>query len=239
MIFPELPRWRSTASVGHPRFGSRWRLAVPSERPIRLFSVEPSSESRICSLNLKTTSSTDAESDSEKASLWDYIPLAEYSRPSPPIAEAVHKRLKTMWARFWNADSNKAEALEDGQKASLEFFNSLFRGPDWSAPIEVLYQSVRERIDQGQKLKVIVGAPTVRRRILCGVSPNAEVGTLSKRRRQKPFLETSIKFPESLGAVPGEMLVIPQLAHWFIRHHNGLNLVRRLLGWVVNAPSPS
>lgn len=169
----------------------------------------------------------------ETTQLWTYVALNDYAVPSAPVTEVAQKGLRRLRRQLWPKRGRDAMASREvTQKASQEFFRELFTEPEWMAAATALAGTVETRRKAGATQQVLVGGPH-----RC----TADMLRHLARDKQWPLLEGPepddvlqgrFEPPKSMASSP---VVIPQLADWFLRHDAGLEVIRRLMDWLLSS----
>ncbi len=165
--------------------------------------------------------------------LWQYVRPDAYVRPAEPTAETVRKGLLGLWDRL---RGRAAEALVEHAALSdldPQTLDRVAPAPDWAAPAAALDDALADWLADDappSSMRAVVGAPG---------SGTARVLTRWAHRHGWRVLEAptpeQILHPDDdawidrLSDDPETPLVIPRLAHCYLRHHDGLALLRRLL----------
>jgi hypothetical protein len=169
----------------------------------------------------------------DKQQTWSYVDLHDYSAPSAPVAEAAHKGLKKLWHRLRPGRVDASNGTpETSQESSLEFFRGLFSPPDWRAASPHLAARVDGRLAAGQRIQVIVGGPHRCTADMLRQLARARRWTVLEAPAWREVLEQRL---EPLNTDGDPVVVIPQLANWFLRHDDGLHVIRSLLDWFQTA----
>jgi hypothetical protein len=164
---------------------------------------------------------------SEDKSIWKYVSVADYQRPSAPVTHTAKKGL-TFFQDFLQRD----EPDEDGPLKTVEELRLLpdwqieriAPAPDWAGAAEALTTHLEEwlaRENSGQSIIVLVGPP---------YSGLTEIVPCWAEQQGWPLIE-----PPSAEQIlaedytwftgqhsNGDPWVLPLLEHAYLRHANGL-----------------
>lgn len=169
---------------------------------------------------------------------WTYIPLSEYSAPSAPAAEAAQKGLISLWRRLWSRGAAEIDPVHEiSQKASADSFDQLFSSPDWEAGTSNLGALVEEGLAEGRTVQVFVGGPHRCTSEMLRDRGRARRWKVLEAPTPAEILEGRFQ-PPDFARDETTAVVIPQLAHWFLRHDNGLEVGRGLVEWICSAKQP-
>jgi hypothetical protein len=165
---------------------------------------------------------------------WKFIPLQEYRGPKN-ANHATHG----FWQRltgFFRRD----DAATRPKSPSSEAPNQAVRHPNWDGVVLALADALSSPKKVNQKkhqVRAVVGPPGSRvceatrgwaqEHAACVVAP--------------PTSDQILRSPDWWHDVRDnstDLLVIPQLERWFLRHHDGLTGLRQLLQWLWSNPRP-
>lgn len=180
------------------------------------------------------TDKTDQQAD-EKPPLWELIPLTEFKPPSSPAPEAVRSGLHDLWRRLRGGEAahNGAEPDVEMERPSQQLLDWAAPEPDWAATeLAGLEAGLHGWLDGeigSVGVQTIVDPPMglVRER-------------LERWAAERDYFLVTPPTPEQimagnrdwLDALPldgSQRLLLPRMERSFLRHHNGLDLLRRLL----------
>lgn len=169
----------------------------------------------------------------ETQNLWRFIRLDQYSRPPETSRETMRKGIFGLW-RYLGWGSK----IEDSVFAEKELgqvppglLDKVVPAPDWSAPLGAVTAVLDTWLDAkilGSSAQIFVGPPY-------HGTPEILTGWAQARGWRlvsAPSPEMILTGGEEwLAQVEedDESLVLPHLEHCYLRHYNGLTLLRRLL----------
>ncbi len=165
--------------------------------------------------------------------LWEFIPLSDYVTPDLPVQGALKRR----WLRYqqvFKKPANKSQLFEP--KSALKIFDEedlsrFLKNVDWQAPAAALSHILQKWLDDAKPnnfVQFIVGPPHANlaeivefwaenfgfQRVLCP--------------KEDEILRGGKRWLEQLSEVPN-LWVLLHLEHCFLRHAEGLHLVRQFL----------
>ena len=170
--------------------------------------------------------------------LWEYVALADRDRPEEPTSDKLRTGLASLWERFrpW---SGQAPALgKDNLDAPPErVLDEVVPRPDFTAAAEALGVAVEERLRENTSLLVVFEP---------GDATRAAFGLVAENRgwcRADPPTRDAIRTGarDWAAALPQETampLVLPALERCYLRHHRGLEPVRRLFDRISRGEGP-
>ena len=173
-------------------------------------------------------------SDDDSPPLWQFVPLAQYTRPPEPATEKMRRGIRAFWDRLKHPRNMMDEAIDQKslQKMRGEDFNWIAPAPQWSEGIPALDECLQDWLAyQGNfyPLKVVVAPPH------SGVRQMIEGWAATKKWRtiEPPDPREILAGKKGLhrdvhahGDIP---IVLSSLEKWYLRHHNGLEIMRELL----------
>jgi hypothetical protein len=169
--------------------------------------------------------------------LWSFVHLDQYSRPAEPASEAVRKGLFGMRDRLQQRPSqdNPLMGQADLRRVPAGVLQRAASPPDWGAAIPALTTAIEPWLETPKPTtptQVLVGPP------YSGVSELATAWARAHAWRVVPP-PTPDQVLSGGGAWFNEVdndtaapLVIPSLERCYLRHHDGLSLVHRLIEWL-------
>ena len=173
-------------------------------------------------------------SEKEVPLLWDYVPIAEYKPPSPPVAQSVRERLNFFRRLFGRGEKEQEpplEATENIQALPDWQLECIAPTPEWHDPAEALDVELKDWLAQEKPVSPVI--------VMVGPPHNGHCETLTMwaQRQEWPVLSppTATQIlagdetwpPKQIG--DGTPWVFPCLERAFLRHPEGLALVRRFL----------
>ncbi|HAV65467.1 MAG TPA: hypothetical protein DCY13_24225, partial [Verrucomicrobiales bacterium] len=175
----------------------------------------------------------DDRTASKAAQLWTYIALRNYPVPSAPATEVAQKGIRRLWRRLRPSTAATAQAAREvRQTSSEEFFGELFRRPEWEAAAATLATAIEDEQSNGVIQQVFVGGPHRCTSDMLRHLARSKEWPVLEGPGADAILEGQFERPD----VPeGTVVIIPQLAHWFLRHNDGLDTIRRLVDWLLSA----
>ncbi len=176
----------------------------------------------------------------QEKKLWEFIPASDFQAPSAPVNEAARGQSRRVWRWFEKhilrrGSENESDAKVQQSRLSSKSLEAASRVPDWHAAAQTLAQHLGEWLGSSQAsgsgARALVGPAG------CGVP--AMLHTLAEVEQLKilapPSSESLMGNVEchdavlnSLDKSESEVLIIPQLERFYLRHTNGLELIRRL-----------
>ena len=170
-----------------------------------------------------------------ESALWNLIPLSEFKPPAGAAPEAVRSGLHDLWQRLRGSGPHR-----DGTETDLEMDRPSQKLLDWAAPQPDWAAEEMTGLESSLHSWLVVGATKA------GVQTIVEAPLAIVRERLErwavgqgysllppPTPEQILRVdPDWLNALPlgsGQRLFLPRLERCFLRHHNGLDLLRRLI----------
>ncbi|HXV59976.1 MAG TPA: hypothetical protein VEK15_04725 [Vicinamibacteria bacterium] len=176
----------------------------------------------------------------DETDIWSYIPVADFEVPSPPASDAARGLARRLWTSLRDAfhRPNQKASSEEVQldRPPVDRLRSVTPDPDWKPAADLLAAELGDDWFDNRRparpLQVLIGPPG------CDVAEVLEV--LAQKRQlnvltapsPEVLLEASYSNLSELHAVQesiDEILVIPHLERWYLRHQDGLSVVRTLV----------
>lgn len=183
---------------------------------------------------------------------WRLIPLHEYKRPAEPAHETVRSGLHQLWnylyrqvqesRLFADAEPEEERAAPELQTAPQGLLDRIAPTPKWqeygTIAIEQALQSWHEQPEEAG-LQALVGAPYSGLSEMAIGWSKAHDYALIKPPTPTQILNNDARWLQQWQQNEAERLVLPCLERCYLRHHNGLDLLRRLLDWLWETETPS
>ena len=193
-----------------------------------------------------TSSQQDTVTVHQDNRLWRFIALSDYDPPNEPAGETVRNTLHNLWERLY------VRTHEDNVQDELEQ-DTLHAVPsgllEWIAPAPTWEEHCIEAVDKA--LYTWLETDHDQAGIQLFVAPpysNISEITINWSRVHeyaiiKPPTPTQIltndpDWMKQWQQNKASRLVLPYLERCYLRHHNGLDLLRRLLDWLLATKTP-
>lgn len=177
-------------------------------------------------------------SGSEQIPHWEYIPLQDYVLPTTHVQTAAAEAWRSFQQIFRRKDVSDSSFKKEQELHALPLVRLAHLVPSlpWKDAAVTLDTVLQEWMAAGvseTSARFFIGQP---------FSGHAEIVSLLGERHQAveimpPSCEQILLNDESWFAnwpSPGTFWVLPNLEHCYLRHANGLELVRRLLSLAAN-----
>lgn len=176
----------------------------------------------------------------DASQIWNCIPVSDFEVPSPPASDAARGAAVRLWKSLQNMFSqpNRKAASEQPQwdRPPLDLVKSISPDPDWNHPAIQLANALEvdwfENRQPARLIYAFVAAPGVD--IAETLQRIAQQRRLSVLAAPSPasLFKASRSETSTLNAVDAsndEILAFPHLEQWYLRHEDGLTMVRELL----------
>lgn len=192
----------------------------------------------------KPENSGTGHAEEAEAPLWKLIPLSDFRPPVGATPEVVRSGLHGLWRRLRGGDShpNGGENDVEMERPSQKVLDWAAPPPDWSSEETAgLERDLYEWVEGESAVvgvRTIVDAPiaTVRERLASWAV--AKGYFLVKPPTPDQVLSVDGDWLDALPLNSGQRLILPSLERCFLRHHNGLELLRRLLDHIDQFQPP-
>lgn len=211
------------------------------------FASENTRENRTDS-NRRRNGTTDLAADdpvSDVPALWQFVPLEERHSPPEPASETIRSTLQNIWSQvFHHAEQNNDETpgnktLESVPQGLLEWVAPM---PTWEGDCRsalddaLAHWLARENEDAG--IQAVIAAPHSGTVDMVLDWAHQHEFAIIKPPTPQQILENDTDWMDQWIHNKASRLVFPWLERAYLRHHNGLGLVRRLLDWLWESDVP-
>lgn len=174
-----------------------------------------------------STDSHDPKSTHSKRTLQ---PLGQYDWPTMPTDESLRRISWKLWKRYREKNDDPFIASESLHLANRRRLNKIAAPPACGPVVDELQATFADWSDDedpARWLQLVVMSPCDSNNILRSWAKRESYHVVSPPPRSSLLTrpkESVIDFD-----CPEKVLVVPRLERWFLRHHDGLGYVRRLL----------
>ncbi|WP_231603271.1 hypothetical protein [Neorhodopirellula pilleata] len=157
-------------------------------------------------------------------------PLGQYRWPAMPTDESLRRISWKLWKRYQQTSEDPFIASESLRLANRRRLNKIAAPPACGPVVQELQATFADWADDedpARWLQLVVMSPCDSNDIVRSWADQEGYRVVSPPPRSA--LLTSSKEPLVDFNCPEKVLVVPRLERWFLRHHDGLGHVRRLL----------
>ncbi len=170
--------------------------------------------------------------------LWRFVRLEQYNRPSETSRETMRKGIFGLWRRLgWGSTVEESVFAEkELSQVPPGLLDKVVPTPDWSAPISAVtavLDSWLEAKVPGSSAQIFVGPPYHGTSEILSAWAQARGWRLVPAPPPEMILTGGEEWLAQMEA-DDEPLVLPHLEHYYLRHYNGLTLLRRLLDLIFS-----
>ncbi len=180
------------------------------------------------------------------APLWRLIPVHEYKSPPEPTSETLRSTLRNL--RNWFRDGENESSTQTDTKAAPKLRTAppglltwVAPDPAWENEINALdatltpWYSVESRM---AGIQALVGAPYSDLANIAVAWGKAHNFAIIKPPTPAQILGNDPDWMKQWQYNKADRLILPHLEQCYLRHPNGLDLIRRLLDWLWQAEIP-
>jgi hypothetical protein len=170
--------------------------------------------------------------------LWRFVRLDQYNRPSGTSRETMRKGISGLWLRLgWGTKTEESVFAEkELSQVPQELVDKVAPDPDWSAPLAAVTAVLDSWLDAkvtGSATQIFVGPPYHGTSEILTAWAQARGWRLVSAPSPEMILTGGQDWLTQLEE-DGEPLVLPHLDHCYLRHYDGLTLLRRLLDHIIS-----
>ena len=170
--------------------------------------------------------------------LWRFVRLDQYNRPSETSRETMRKGIFGLWRRLgWGSKVEESVFAEkELSQVPQELVDKAAPDPDWSAPLSAVTAVLDSWLDAkvpGSSTQIFVGPPYHGTSEILTAWAQARGWRLVSAPSPEMILTGGQDWLTQLEE-DNEPLVLPHLEHCYLRHYDGLTLLRRLLDHIIS-----
>jgi hypothetical protein len=170
--------------------------------------------------------------------LWRFIRLDQYNRPSDTSRETMRKGISGLWLRLgWGSKAEESVFAEkELSQVPQELVDKAAPDPDWSASLPAVTAVLDTWLDAkvpGSSNQIFVGPPYHGTSEILTAWAQTRGWRLVAAPSPEMILTGGQDWLTQLEE-DNEPLVLPHLEHCYLRHYNGLTLLRRLLDHIIS-----
>jgi hypothetical protein len=169
---------------------------------------------------------------------WRFIRLDQYNRPSDTSRETMRKGISGLWLRLgWGSkDEESVFAEKELSQVPQELVDKAAPDPDWSAFLPAATAVLNTWLDAkvpGSTNQIFVGPPYHGTSEILTAWAQARGWRLVAAPSPEVILTGGQDWLTQLEE-DNDPLVLPHLEHCYLRHYDGLTLLRRLLDHIIS-----
>lgn len=178
------------------------------------------------------------DGESSHPALWQFVPPSEYARPETPASLApatAWTRLKQLFSRNKAQSDSPAKREEDLRRLPQLRLEHLARPVEWGALAAELDKQMSARWGQDAPgVRFLIGQPHCGHARIASQWAAARQATLIEPPTMTQILDGDQSWHHHWSGSGDTPWVLPRLERCFLRHANGLDLVRELLDAVAS-----
>ncbi len=179
--------------------------------------------------------------------IWTFIPWEDFSLPAPPPSDVARGSLRRVWKSLRELFRNETNGSEpkqpgpDGSRPSRDLIQQISPDPDLRPAAQVLRETLSTWLPPAAPTPCIVpliGPPGCDLADMLQMLGQADGFQLVPKLDATTILSTDRTDSTALPHAPttdGNVLVIPRLEHWYLRHQDGFNLIRLLIDRLMSS----
>ncbi len=168
--------------------------------------------------------------------LWRYIPLKQLSKPQAVTTQAVQadfiRALKDFFSGSSDTEPEETDMMKDLQTVPAELLDAIVPCPDFAEPAAALHSAIKEWVEMEKpdfRIKCIVGRPySWTDKIITAWARENEWRIVEEPDSAEIFSGGS-EWLAGLSKTGTARIVIPRLEKFYLRHAEGLTLIRKLM----------
>jgi len=172
--------------------------------------------------------------EEEPRPLWCYAPISRFERPAEPAVQAARSGLQALWKRM-------RQPVDAGQPLSVQaelhcvpqrLLDRVAAPPRWDAAVQAVNATLDGWVASDcaeQPVRVIIGPPGTGVRQVVSTWAEQKGLRIVQAPSYREILYGSTDWMDQIKREGDDLLVIPNLECYLLRHYNGLEGVRLLV----------
>lgn len=177
---------------------------------------------------------TGSEKEEGSSPLCSFVPMSEYNLPAEPVSLTVKKGINIFRRIFHRAEEETVSPLKKGdelRKMSDWMLDRIAPEPDWDEAAAALDETLDNLFGQSKsdsRVVLLVSPPYSGYREILSAWAEQYSSSMVSPPSPEQILEGEVAWLKDLGGSSGAW-VFPELERAYLRHANGLDLVRNFL----------
>jgi hypothetical protein len=171
-------------------------------------------------------------------SLWQFIRLDQYVKPSEPAQETVRQGIFGLWDRLgWRKPSGPSFVEQNLGQVPLDLLDQVAPVPDWAEGVAGVTAALENWLDTEHPetpVQVFVGPSYSGTPQILGHWAQVRGWNLLAPPEPEQILAGGSDWLAQAEAEDAAPLVLTHLEHCYLRHYDGLTLLRRLLEIILS-----
>ena len=173
-------------------------------------------------------------------SFWRFIRLEQYTRPPEPSKEKVRKGIFGLWTRLgWQRASGPSLGEKNLAQVPQELLDQVAPVPDWAHGVPAVTAALGNWLEAAQpenSVQVFVGPTNSGTPQILAHWARARGWELMDAPEPEQILAGGDEWLKQFDNDDRAPLVLTHLEHCYLRHYDGLTLLRRLLEMIISHP---
>jgi hypothetical protein len=172
-----------------------------------------------------------------ETSLWNFVPLDKFSKPAEPVSETARSWLKILWERVRRSSSPAVPVDVQVELRSVpqDLLDTVAPTPNWNEAAVALDLALKPWFHAEEPdhfTQTIIGPPGSGTRQILVFWGKEKNGLIMDAPDFNQLLRGGEDWLPPLAGNEKGPLIIPCLERFYLRHHNGFLLLRKLLDWL-------
>ncbi len=164
---------------------------------------------------------------------WQYIPAADFKTPAQPAADKVKLGLASLFNRIWPGNSPSEENLDVERSPLTEaMLDEILPVVSWKEAAANLRTTLEARFPESplrQFTQAVIGPPGSGVREVVRCYSETMGGKIVSPPEPECLFQPESNFWQEFSRDDKSVLVIPELERFYLRHADGLELMRQLM----------
>ncbi|MFX0122386.1 MAG: MarR family transcriptional regulator [Candidatus Hodarchaeota archaeon] len=177
----------------------------------------------------------------DSTQLWQFIPIKKYTKPPKPLEETVRQGIIGIFQKLWPNKESKDLLIKQKELTIIPLakLDRLVPSPDWTEAVNALNLALDGWEKSGStkgNIVFILGHPFGGTQEILTRWGKDHDWLILKSPEREDILDNNLDWFSLLNREGGTPFVLPSLEHWYLRHVNGLSIIRELFNWLWSNP---
>jgi len=169
--------------------------------------------------------------------LWQFIPINQYIKPPKPLEETVRQGIIGVFQKLWPTKESTDLPLTQKELTVIPLtkLDRIVPSPDWTGAVNALNLALDEWVKSGASkgnVAVVLCHPFGGTQEILTIWGKDQCWLILDPPPRTEILNEDLNWIEHNIKTRNNPFVVPNLEYCYLRHENGLKLIRKLFNWL-------